>query len=107
MAAVVADTSPLIALHQIGHLPRTGAASDVTYVAFLGACESDVTTSSDKSRNRAGTPHPEQLAGLIMREFRRPVAFNRERFQRLSARVGMSGNVVRKIDDDLHTVKNE
>src|SRR5262249_41378967 len=50
---------------------------------------------------------PEQLAGLIVRELPGSVALNHERFQRLSAGIGVSGNVVRKVDGELHEVQNE
>ena len=48
------------------------------------------------------SPHPKQLAGLIVRERPRAVAFNGERFERLSAWIGVSGDIVRKVDRDLH-----
>src|SRR5439155_12003622 len=45
---------------------------------------------------------PEQLAGLKVSQSPRAVAFDGEPLESLSARIGVPGDVVRKLDGGLH-----
>ena len=46
-----------------------------------------------------------QLAGLVMRKLPSAVAFDREPFERLAARIAVLDDVVRQLNRDLHEFK--